>query len=879
MADLPTGTVTFLFTDIEGSTSLWEHDPQGMRVSLEIHNDILHQNVSNHSGKIFKIVGDSFQAAFDQPYQALEAALEAQRDLSTADWGTTGPLQVRMGLHTGPAESQGGDYVVSHTLNRVARVMSVGYGGQILLTSVVAELVRDKMPGDTSLRDLGEHFLKGLTKSEHIFQLISPQLPAEFPALQTKELIPNNLPHQINSFIGRDREIVNIKTLLDETRLVTLIGSGGVGKSRLAVEVGHQVLNEYSHGVWLVELVSLSDPNLLPQAVATALGIWELKGHNLIDLLTGFLRDKRYLMILDNCEHMLDACANLARHLLTSCPSLTILASSREALGLEGERSYQVPSLSLPDEKSPSLKSLAQSEAITLFIDRSQTSLPGFRLTEDNAQALAKVCRRLDGIPLAIEMAAARMNLLRVEQVANRLDDRFHLLTAGSRSALPHQQTLRGTIDWSYDLLMDKERNLFQKLSIFAGGWDLEAAEFVCEGNGVKAYDVMDLIDSLVSKSLILAERQPGEETRFFMLETIHQYAREKFLESGNTEQVRQRHFEYYFSLMQQAHQTRYGDDKGFEVAKWLDQIEIEHDNLRAALNWIIVEKKAESASQLIIVLNWFWNMHDHHQEAREWSYKVLAICTPGSRAYATILRIIGNQHFALGNYDQGRACLEESINLFQEFGETKELAISVQSLGWIATALGEYDEARRLIERSLNLSQQLADKYEIAWAYLSLGELARAENKLDLAYQYHTQSLALFRDLDSKGPISIELSNLAFVILHQGNYKLAIELFVESLLISLKLGTKSHNAVVLGGLASVAQREGQAERAARLFGAAAAIHEDLGRAIDPGDVADFKEFQAATRADLSEQAFSAAWTEGQAMTLGQAIAYALEEK
>jgi tetratricopeptide (TPR) repeat protein len=476
-------------------------------------------------------------------------------------------------------------------------------------------------------------------------------------------------------------------------------------------------------------------------------------------------------------------------------------------------------------------------------------------------------------------MAAARMKVLRVEQVADRLDDRFHLLTGGSRTSLPHQQTLRGTIDWSYDLLADKERNLLQKLSVFVGGWDLEAAEFVCEGNGIETYDVMDLLDSLVGKSLVLAERQPGKETRFHMLETIHQYALEKFLESGSTEQARQQHFEYYSSLMKQAHRARYRDEAGYEVAKWLDQIELEHDNLRTALNWIICVQDAESASQLVEALHWFWVMHDHYHEACEWSLKVLAICSQGSHAYATILRIIGNQNFALGNYDEARAHLEESVNLFQEFGDISEFARAVQSLGWIAIALGEYDDAHRLIEQSLNLSQQLADKYEIAWAYLSLGELARAEDNQELAYQYHTQSLALFRELNATGPISIELSNLGFVVLHQGNYQRATDLFEEGLLISLRLGTKSHHAVVMGGLASVAQMKGQSERAARLFGASAAIHEDLGRAIDPGDVADFKDFQAASRAALSEQAFTAAWTEGQAMSLGQAIAYALGEK
>jgi predicted ATPase len=849
-----------------------------MRASLEVHNAILNQTITARAGRIFKIIGDSIQAAFDYPTQALEAAQETQMGLSTADWGTTGPLQVRIGIHTGLAEAQGGDYAVSHTLNRVARVMSAGSGGQILLTSAVAELAGDKLPKHTSLRDLGKHHMKGMTQVEHLFQLISPDLPADFPPLHTQDLAPHNLPLRMTSFIGRESETESIKALLSETRLVTLTGSGGVGKSRLAVEIGHQVLEEYSSGVWLVELASLSDPQLLQQAVADALSVREIKGRLLIDVIEEFLHNKRCLLILDNCEHILEACALLADRLLHACPSLTILASSREALGLEGERPYQVPSLSLPDVELVSPQTLAQFEAVQLFIERARTAMPGFHLGQENAPSLTRVCRRLDGIPLAIELAAARMKVLRLEQISARLDNRFHLLTGGSRTALPRQQTLRATIDWSYDLLTDRDRALLQKLSVFSGGWDLEAAESICEGDDIEAYGVLDLLDSLVSKSMVLADRQSGIETRYRLLETVRQYAREKFVEHGNTEITRQSHCEYYSSLVKQAHRERYGERAEYGEEKWLDQIEIEHANLRVALTWIIGIQDAESGSQLIEALNWFWISHDHYHEAREWSHKVLGVCSQGTRAYAVILKIIGNQNFAVGNYEEARTCLEESINLFQEFGEINDLEKAVQNLGWIAAAQGKYAESRRLLGKSLNLAQQLEDKYEIAWAYLSLGELARAEKNLELAYQYHTQSLALMREQNSKEGISIELSNLAFVVLHQGDYERSNEMFVESLLISLKLGTKSHHAVVMGGLASVALKKGQAERAAQLFGASDSMHKTLGRAIDPGDQADFVDFQAATRAALNEQAFTAAWAEGQAMTLGQAVAYALEE-
>jgi predicted ATPase/class 3 adenylate cyclase len=876
MADLPIGIVTFLFTDIEGSTSLWEQDPQGMRASLEVHNSILSKIITANAGMVFKIVGDSFQAVFEYPSQAIETALDVQKGLSTADWGTTGPLRVRMGLHSGPADVQGNDYVVSHTLNRVSRVMSVGYGGQILLTNAVAELVGDKVPEDASLRDMGEHFLKGLTKSEHLFQVMSSDLPGEFPPLHTQDLPPHNLPFPMTSFIGREREIKDIRKILSESRLVTLIGSGGVGKSRLAIEVGHQVLNEYSNGVWLVELAPLSDSSLLPQVTAGSLGVRETKSRPLINSLTDFLHNKRCLLILDNCEHLLEACASLANHLLLGCPELAILASSREALGLGGERLFQVPSLTLPVDKPVSAETLTQFDAINLFVERSQASLPGFRLNEENTPALAQICQQLDGIPHAIELAAARVKVLRVEQIANRLDDRFQLLTGGSRSALPHQKTLQATIDWSYDLLLDKERALLQKLSVFSGGWDLEAAEAVCEGDDIESYNVMDLLDSLVNKSIVLVERIPGKETRYRLLKTVRHYAHEKYVERGRTELTRQRHCEYYSSLVKQAHRERYGEGAKYGEEKWLDRIELEHDNIRGALDWIIGVQDAESGSQIVEALDWFWTKHAHYYEARDWTQELLNICSQGSRAYAIILMTIGNQNFVIGKYEEGRAYLEESIILFQELGETREIEKAVQSLGWIAAAQGKYVESRQLLGKSLKMAQELEDNYRIAWAYLSLGELARAEKNLELAYQYHTRSLALFREQNAKSGISIELSNLAFVVLHHGNDEHASEMFVESLLISLKLGDKAHQSVVLGGLASVAQRKGQAERAACLFGASASIHISLGRAIDPGDVADFKDFQAATRASMSEQAFTTAWAEGQSMTLGQAVAYAL---
>ncbi len=546
MVNLPTGTVTFLFTDIEGSTQLWEQHPTAMQAALAQHDAILRQAIEANGGYVFKTVGDAFCAAFPTAPEALNAALETQRALNKTsevlETSEVWPLRVRVGLHTGAAEERDHDYF-GPTLNRVARMFSAGHGGQTILSLATYELVRDHLPSGAALRDLGEHRLKDLTRPEHIFQLLAPDLPADFPPLKTLDAWPNNLPVQLTSFVGREKEMAEIKQQLaplvpsgrggggeGRVRLLTLTGPGGTGKTRLSLQTAADLLDAFANGVWLVELAPLADPALVPQTVATALGVREQQGRPVQATLTDYLREKKLLLILDNCEHLVEACASLADALLHACPGLKILASSREALGIAGEAPYRVPSLAIPDPRHlPPLETLTQYEAVRLFIERATTALPAFTVTNDNAPALAQICHRLDGIPLALELAAARVKLLRVEQIAARLDDRFRLLTGGSRTALPRQQTLRALIDWSYDLLSEPERALLQRLAVFAGGWTLEAAEAVCSeqkavGSGQKAEDktlpsafrilpsafrilpsdVLDLLSRLVDKSVMV---------------------------------------------------------------------------------------------------------------------------------------------------------------------------------------------------------------------------------------------------------------------------------------------------------------------------------------------------------------------------------------
>ena len=483
MSELPTGTVIFLFTDIEGSTRLWEEHPDAMRLALERHDTLLTAAIETNNGRVFKTVGDAFCAVFSTATDALDAAIQVQlnlRNLQPSAVTSDLPLKVRLALHVGAAELRDADYF-GPTVNRVARLLSVGHGGQILLSGAVQELVRDDLPPGVSLRDLGQHRLRDLQRAEHVYQVVHTELPADFPPLRSLNELPNNLPQQMTSFIGREKEIAEIRQMLATSRLVTLTGAGGTGKTRLSLQVAAEVMGEFPDGVWLVEFASLADPGLVPQTVATALSVREEPGRPIIQTLVDHLKAKTLLIVLDNCEHLLSASAQLTETLLRSCTHVRILASSREGLGIVGEHTYRVPSLTVPDPRQMlPIEKLSQYEAVKLFIDRALMVQPAFAVNNQNAPAVAHICHRLDGIPLAIELAAARVKAMSVEQISQRLNDRFRLLTGGSRTALPRQQTLRALIDWSYDLLSDKEKTLLRRLSVFAGGWTLEAAEKVC---------------------------------------------------------------------------------------------------------------------------------------------------------------------------------------------------------------------------------------------------------------------------------------------------------------------------------------------------------------------------------------------------------------
>jgi predicted ATPase/class 3 adenylate cyclase len=503
---LPSGTVTFLFTDIEGSTRLWQEQPEAMSLAHARHDTILRAAIESNNGYIFQVVGDSFSAAFNNAMDGLRAALSAQRVVQTEPWGETIAIKVRMGLHTGAAEirvDHSGNYDGYTTIAFTQRVMSVAYGGQVLLSQTTHDLVQNDLPQNIALQDIGEHRLKDLPAPLRLYQLVAPDLQQRFPPIQSLYALPNNLPLQLTSFVGREREMKEANQLFSSTRLLTFIGPGGTGKTRLSLQVAAEQLAQFKDGVWLVELAALTDPALLWQSIASVFNLRMQMGMPLQEIVLDFLRAKSLLLILDNCEHLIEACAHLVDQILRSSPQIKFIASSREALGISGESIYRVPSLSVPTRAEVKPEALQGYESVQLFVERARAANPRFGLTNQNASSIAQICSRLDGIPLALELAAARLAIFSAEQIATRLDDRFKLLTGGSRTALPRQQTLRALIDWSYDILSEGERALLRPLSVFAGGWTFEAAEAVSP-----ELDVLNLLTQLINKSLVIVDEQ-----------------------------------------------------------------------------------------------------------------------------------------------------------------------------------------------------------------------------------------------------------------------------------------------------------------------------------------------------------------------------------
>jgi predicted ATPase/class 3 adenylate cyclase len=875
-ASLPTDAVAILFTDIEGSTVLWEQDGTRMSQALAAHDALARSMVESHHGTVVKTTGDGMHAVFADARDALVATVDLQRAL--ADLAVTNgvPLRVRCGLHAGVVERRDNDFFGS-PVNRAARIMSAAHGGQVLLSQAVVDGVRDRLPAKVSLRDLGRVRLKDLSTPERVYQVVHPQLRQEFPALRSLEATPNNLPHQVTSFVGRDKELAELQRLLTRTRLLTLTGSGGVGKTRLGLQLAADALERFPDGAWLVELAPLADPELVPQTVASVLGLKGEPGKPIARSLIEYLGDKRLLLLLDNCEHLLDGCAQLVDALVRQCPQLTFLASSREALGIAGEQAYRVPSLSLPGPtQEHTRESVARFEAVQLFTDRALFARPDFQVNQQNAAALASICHRLDGIPLAIELAAARVRSLAVEEINRKLDQRFQLLTGGSRTALPRQQTLRSLIDWSYDLLSDRERRLLQRLSVFVGGWTLEAAEQVCAGDGVAEEEVLDLLTSLCDKSLVSAD-QNDAGYRYRLLETVRQYARERLLTSEGAQAIRARHRDCFLALAEETHPKL----KGPEQAKWLQRLEAEHENLRASLEWSLADAGLNAGLRLCGSLQFFWIMRGHFSEGRRWCERILARAGGDERTpeRANALNAAGLMAYRQDDFAAARTLLEESLAIRRQLGDLKGIGAAAGNLGMVVLDEGDFASARTLHEESLAIARELGNRNGVAASLANLGNANYEQRDFAAARAQFEESLAISRELGNSQATAMTLHWLGMVEGAQGNHSAAEALYRESLKILRELGLRGRLFYSLQALATVAAALGYPLRAARLWGAEERLREEIGlsRPTEERPESDPQIRDARTAAG-DATAFDRAWQEGRALTLEHAIEFALEE-
>jgi predicted ATPase/class 3 adenylate cyclase len=904
MSTVPSGTVTFLFTDIEGSTRLWQEQPEAMAISHPRHDELLREAIESNHGYIFQIVGDSFSAAFHNAIDGLRAVLSAQHGLQTETWGETGAIRVRMGLHTGTAEAlPDGKYEGYATLASTQRMMSAAYGGQTLITQATYELLQNALPDDVILHDMGEHRLKDLRAPLRLYQVNVPDLPQDFPAIKSLDTQPNNLPAQLTSFIGREKEISEIKALLNSARLVTLTGSGGTGKTRLSIEVGTQLLPNFPNGVWFIELAPLSDPAQIIPALAQAFGLQELPFNPLASLVTDYLRDKKLLLILDNCEHLIAACAKLANDLLHQCAGLKILASSREALGIAGEVAYRTPSL-------------VESESTRLFMERARAVNSKFSLTDSNASSVTQICHRLDGIPLAIELAAARTKLLSVDQIASRLDDLFRLLVGGSRTALPRQQTLRALIDWSYDLLTEEEKQLLRTASVFVGGWTLNALEAVSEDP-----NAIEHLEGLINKSLVVAEERDSE-MRYFMLETIRQYARERLFEAKQSSEARDRHFVYFDDLSEKMW-------NGFrlpDLFDWRNRVDDELENLRAALEWALekhVENAVHLAGNFCVITGWMSNQteglalvktaieqtksfpfvdgqaHIQRQKfiARALYAESLVAMGQGNlplviqalQEAITISRSTGDKlilGFSLEMYfttstmmtvPGGAEAAQEGLSIFTDEVDDKfGLGMAYANMARVAANKGDLKEKQKYSEKLKGLIGELPVSFQTGLIFMGMGMAESRQGNYGTAKTLFEDALNIFKRLRNKNFQMVMTSELGHIARHTGDLNQAKKIYNETIIGWQDLGHRAAIANQLECFAFIAITEEEPQRALKLLGAAEALREKIGSPMANYEVMEYDKEVAQLRGMLNKAESNALWAEGKSMTMEQAIQLAL---
>jgi predicted ATPase/class 3 adenylate cyclase len=904
------GTPTFLFTDIEGSTRRWESHPDEMRAALARHDALVRAAVCGAQGRVFKAVGDAFCAVFPSPAAAVRGALAVQRALAAESWGAPGPLRVRAAIHCGAAEERDDDYF-GPALNRVARLLCAGHGGQTLLSRPAADAAADALPTGATLRDLGERRLKDLARPERVFQLVAADLPADFPPLRTLDARPNNLPAQVTAMIGRQKELARVRARLREpgVRLLTLTGPGGTGKTRLALQSVAELADEFAHGVWFVALAPIREAGLVLPAIAAALGVNEAPGRCLADGLKEFLRERRTLLLLDNFEQVLDAAPEVAA-LLEAAAGLKLLVTSRALLRVYGENDFQVPPLGLPARGATRVRQCRDCEAALLFAERARAVRPDFEITERNAQAVAELCAQLDGLPLAIELAAAQIRLFSPEAMLTQLRrccGSLDLLSGGARNLPERQRTLRSTIAWSHELLDEQERAVFRRLSVFCGGWDQESAAAVLGQDRVLA-----ALGSLLDKSLVRVVEADGAP-RFTQLETIREFACERLDADGETEEFRRRHQAFFLALAETCEERLAGPDQ----QAWFGRLSRELDNFRAALARALAQRDADAALRLAAGLGPLWLKRGQYTEGRARIESALALAggaPPAARARA--ICALGAMLNGLGELAAALARLEEALRQFRAIGDRKGAVCALTDMAWVLTYQGEMERAEAvtaqllaesralgdprhhalaleraasvalergdrqrsmaLLEEALVLMRRAQDKLGLAILLNVLGEDVRSGGDFARAAGLYEESLGLSSELENPFWMSVASVNLAYCLIPMGDCARARSLATQSLATIHAIGNKRNIPPGLVLICALAAAAGKAERGAVLLGAAEKFLAEQGTVLVYADRGIYEQTVRDVRAAVGAAAYAAARAEGGALSLEAAVARAL---
>jgi predicted ATPase/class 3 adenylate cyclase len=874
MSDLPTGTVTFLFTDIEGSTRMLQELGHRYAAVLDEHAEIARRAIADCGGVEVSTEGDSFFVAFRSPAKAVLAAVSIQQDLAAKEWFGGTAVSVRMGLHSGQGDLGAVGYV-GIDVNRAARIANAAHGGQILLSEATRALVEHSLPEGTSLRDLGQHRLKDIAHPEHLYDLMIEGLPCDFPPPRTLDARPNNLPLQLTSFVGREKELASVKSVLDRSRLLTLTGAGGTGKTRLALQVAAEILTEYRDGAFFVDLSSVSDPDLVPAAIAKALSVHEVPGRPILEVVKENLSPKELLLAVDNFEQVAEA-SPVVEALLSAAPGLKVLVTSRVVLSLRGEHEVAVPPLEPPQPDSVSdVPTLLQVESVRLFTDRAIAVSPRFQLTKENAPAVAAIIARLDGLPLAIELAATRTKVITPEEMLSRLQQRLSLLTSGPRTMPERQRTLRDAIAWSHDLLSAPERGLFARLSVFTGGWTLESAEAVADSRDL-GLDPLEGLASLVDQSLVRRYETDWGHSRFSMLETIREFGQEQLRASGELDVLRRRHAEHFLALAAEAESHLTAEDQ----VEWLDRCDEDHPNIRAALEWAIEAGEADRAQESSGALWRFWQQRGHLAEGRGWLEVILAMPSGRGPSQARAKALIGAGGMAWWQKDReaAGACYEEALAIERELGDPARIAEALYNLSFVAAGQN-IESAARLLEESLDLSRRANHAFGMAQA-LSMLVIRDAEiGNWSAVIDKLQETTAIWRRLGDRLHLAFDLVWLAFAYGRTQRTADAQAAALEALELFCEVDNATGIGITFVDLAFLATWEGHHEAAIRFAGVSQSLRERAGG--PPGGFAGLLEGDPAAeaRAHLPEDVAQRAWDEGLAMSMDEAVTLAREER